>query len=186
MLKQMRRRHRAKHYARAFLKVFDTIPQDTLFDAIEKLLSYHDKNRLIFRLLQFSSVRRDEKVKAVTSLCEKLCLPEQISRLVGSLIHRKAIEILPSVLISLRSEFKKTYRIFDFVLTSSHPLSDTQKQVIEEQLASAIDGTINVEYREDSSLITGIRLQSPAYYWEDSVAQRIKNIRQTLYTQEQL
>lgn len=186
MLKQMRKRHRARHYARAFLKVFPDLSQEMLFDAIEKMLSYHDKNRLVFRLLEFSSVRRDEKVKAMNCLCTKLGLPEPISRLVASLIQRKVINLLPTVLISLRTEFKKAARIFDFTLTSSHPLPEEQKDAIEKQLAQAVDGTINVEYHQDSSLIAGIRLQSSTYYWEDSVARRIQNIRQALYTQEQL
>jgi F0F1-type ATP synthase delta subunit len=186
MLKQMRKRHRSRHYARAFLRVFGTLPEKTLFKAIDTLSSYYEKNRLVFRLLQFSSARRDAKIEAMEKLCDKLQLPEPISNLVGSLIKRKAIELLPTVLCALRSEFKKSARIYDFTVTSSHALSAEQKEAIERQLTKAVDGTLVVTYREDSSLIAGIRLQSPTYYWEESIARRIQNIRQTLYTQEQL
>ena len=181
----MRKRHRARHYARAFLRVFD-IAEETLFRSLDKLSSYYNKNRLIFRLLQFSSARRENKTKSMSALCVKLSLPEPIDRLLGTLVRYKAIELLPNVLSALRSEFKKQAEIHDFTITSSAPLPPEKQGAIEESLRAAVGGTVNITYQEDSSLIAGIRIESKTYYWEDSIAGRIKDIRHALYTQEKL
>lgn len=183
MLKQFRRRHLAHQLARAFLRTYD-LPQEELFSALNAVVSYYTENRLVFRLLQFSSARETEKAIAVTVLCQKIGLHPSINDLLHSLLHYRAIDLVPQVSKAIRATFKKQANIHDITVATSHDLSEDQKSALTAALQEAIGGTLVITYTHNPSLIAGIKIFSTNHYWEDSIARRLRAIRSSLYAQE--
>ena len=174
----------ARKYARTFLKVFNELNKDDLFASIERLQGCCQQSPLVFYTLLLSSARLDDKLKAVDELARRLELVEPVTRLLETLLRRKKIDILPALLPIIMHEYKKKYHLLDVVVTSAHPLTATQKERVEALVSTQLSGELTFIYQQDSTLIAGIKIQTPTHYWEHSVAKVARTLEHRLAMQE--
>jgi F0F1-type ATP synthase delta subunit len=71
-------------------------------------------------------------------------------------------------------------------VSSACQLTPEQKTVIQEFMAQATKKQIIDDYEVDADLINGIRIQSNTLLWEQSVAQRLRDVKQFLLARHSL
>lgn len=177
------KKQKARNFARAFLRTH-SISQEELFTGIDVLLERCKTNSLVFHTLELSSAVMTEKYEAVDDLAVKLALPKQFSFLLRAVLRYKEFNLLATILRFLKQEFCCMHSIHEVLITSSHDLDVAAKQSLELLIHDKIPGTLRFMYKQDASLVAGVRITTPLYYWEHSVARTIRTLQQQLRAQE--
>jgi F0F1-type ATP synthase delta subunit len=183
MNRLMQKKQKARNFARAFLRTH-AISEEELFRGTDALLNCCKNNSLVFHTLELSSALMSEKCLAIESLVKKLSLPQQFSFLLRVVLRYKEFGSLAIILRFLQQEFYYMQGIHQVVVSSSHCLSDEQKNNMEQLVKDKIPGTLRFIYRIDSRLIAGVKMTTPLYYWEHSVARTIRTLQHQLRSQE--
>lgn len=90
--------------------------------------------------------------------------------------HRRTF-LLSSVLYSVVNLYKKYHAIETCVISSAVELTDEQRGQIKLFLERMSGKKLNCFYKNDNSLIAGIRAQGESFAFEDSIAQKLKKLR---------
>ena len=178
------KKQKARNFARAFLRV-QNLGEQELFAGIDALNECSKKNPLVFHTLELSSAHIEEKYAAISELGKQLELPAQVCQLLCAVLKYKEFDSLSIILSLLKEEFKKMHGIHEVMIHTSHELPHERKMSIEKLIAQKIPGTLRCMYSLDPSLIAGIKIETPLYYWEHSVARTIRQLQQQLSMQEQ-
>jgi F0F1-type ATP synthase delta subunit len=177
------KKQKARNFARAFLRTH-TISQEELFAGIDVLLERCINSSLVFHTLELSSAVMAEKYAAIDDLVERLALPNQFAFLLRAVLRYKEFNLLATILRFLKQEFCCMNSIHEVLITSSHALEESAKQNLESLIHDKVPGTLRFMYKQDASLIAGVRITTPLYYWEHSVARTIRTLQQQLRAQE--
>ena len=86
------------------------------------------------------------------------------------LVTDKTIGLLSSIIHYIKEEYKERHNLIDVTITSSHELSGAQKEELEGVVKEKINGTLSFTYVTDKRLISGIKIRTHTYYWEESLA----------------
>lgn len=179
MNRLIQKKQKARNFARAFLRTH-VMEEAELFAGIDRLVACCREYPLAFHILELSSARIEEKYRNIEEISCRLTLPAPLVKLLKAVLRYKEFGALFYILHFLKAEFKKQHRIEDVVISSSHAFDEEQKKEFEALLAQKIAGTLRFFYKENKELIAGIRIESPSYYWEHSLARTIRTMRQRL------
>jgi F0F1-type ATP synthase delta subunit len=126
----------------------------------------------------------EEKYQAIAALSQRLQLVPALGDLLCAVLRYKEFDLLACILDMLEDEFKRMQGIHEVMVTTSHALTDEARNALESQLRLKIPGSLRFMYTLDTALIAGIKIQTPLYYWEHSVARTIRQLQQQLCIQE--
>jgi F0F1-type ATP synthase delta subunit len=177
------KKQKARNFARAFLRV-QSISEDELFNGIIQLKACLKKSPMVFHMLELSSMHVEEKYQAIYSLTERFEIPRTLGDLLCAVLKYKEFDLLSCILDMLQDEFKRMQGIHEVMVTTSHTMNAEARSVIESQMRCKIPGMLRFIYTLDPALIAGIKIQTPLYYWEHSVARTIRQLQQQLCIQE--
>ena len=167
----------ANKYARAFLNVFfEQLTRDDVAhidDAVQFLTTNH---KIIF-LLQLPMINEQTKKENISALCQKLQLPSSIERLCHLLIGENRLFLIIDILPKIYSYYFERAHILECAFTSYPQIDQAACDQLKEFLADKTGYDIIYTYKEDKTLIAGIRLQSDIFLWEHSLAQQIKRLQ---------
>jgi len=182
MLNSSRKKVLSYPYARAFLRTYQGT-QKELFADIDALLAAHKTTPVLFHTLHLSSIHVSEKCKGLAVLSKRLQISQSMHHLLATMLRKKAMYLLPSVLVLLKREYKKINNQHDVVVTSARTLTRPEKDALEAQLRVHIFGTLSFTYHNDNALISGIKVQTATHYWEFSIARTIRMLQHRLHSQ---
>jgi F-type H+-transporting ATPase subunit delta len=170
----------ARRYAFAFLNVFiDLLKEDDL-KKILALFDYFKERRQACFLMRLSLLDSKVKCDALNKISEEFLLPSCFKKLFQLLVEHKRTLLLADVFDEICIEYKKRKKIISFDVITVDPVLEEQKNIVEKFLNTATQKTVVCSYKEDITLIAGIRLQSKQYLWETSVKGRLNRVRSTL------
>lgn len=177
------KKQKARNFARAFLRTHE-MSEEKLFSGIDTLTECCRQNPLAFHLLELSSAHIEQKYRAIDALSQRFGLPWQLAQLLRAVLRYKEFHLLTCILAMLKEEFKKMHGIHEVVVSSSHPLLAQDRKDIELLVQEKIPGTLRFMYQQDRALIAGIKIETPLYYWEHSVARTMRTLQQQIESQE--
>jgi len=183
MIRLIQKKKVARRYAEAFLHTF-TPSKEQLFEELDSLRNAYTKNSFFFNVLQFSSIRMEDKIRFIKQFCKKNNLSTPYYHLLTVLTQHKQLDIVEFVIKAIKQEFKKQNNMEDVIISTSHSLKPEEKETLEAALQKQITAKLTFFYRQDEALISGIKIQSDAYYWESSIAKRLRHIQRYLNKQE--
>ena len=170
----------ARRYARAYLELFfDTIPVAS-YKAFERAADLFVKKPRLGFLLDLGVIDRDLKIKEVDRIAQLCGLPTSCEKLVVLVVDHKRGSLLGEIFAQIADLYKHRAKIDDCYVTSSISLSDKEKKEVESGFEQQTGVTLNFEYSVDPSLIAGMRCQTTALLWEDSVDQRLRRLENVL------
>lgn len=98
-------------------------------------------------------------------------------------IARKLGEAKPRGYLGVLSAFQRLVRLetqkSHCVVESGTPLDAAAKSAIEADLKKKYGAQVTVEFREEPSLLAGLRIRVGNDVWDGSVANRLERLRQT-------
>lgn len=181
MISMHMKKNYAQKYAQAF---FNSFPQEltnqSFSEEIKRLLVWKQEHTLFFRLLQISNISLDEKKTMIEKLVSQVKLNNSVHALLKTILKQKDISNIEFILSALLYEKNKRNNIHEIYITSSGELEENQKIAISEKLNNLLPGELIFHFSCDESLISGIKIQSERYYWEESIARKIRALKRVV------
>jgi len=178
MLRLLQRKSLARKYAIAFLQTYHE--QDDLFAVLDTMEELIDAHSLFFKILHFSNTSAAEKKEKLARVTKEYNLPKHLLAFLDLLIAHKVTYLISIIIRYIRTEHKKRNNLIDVFITTSHQLEGEKKQELEQTISQKIPGTLTYFYTVDERLIAGIKIKTDTYYWEETLAQRIREIENSL------
>lgn len=164
--------------AQRYAKAFDSIAQNT-DDAARNLASFEDALKKLKDISAYlANPTINSKVKE--SLIEK-SLPENIAReLLKVLIKEKRFNLADEILKELNILLDERRGIKRAQVTSAVALDDKTKTQIQTALENYFKTKLTLGFKEDKSLITGLKIKVGDFYIEDSSRSRLRELENIL------
>lgn len=170
----------AQKYAQAFLHIFgDRVTQDIL-EAMDKFISWYEKDRHQLFYVRLSGIPSQIKSDLVLKLCDHFGLQLLLQPLVRLLGEQGRLLLLITVLKHIIMGYNEQQGIVDVDVISTYPLSTDEQKYIKEFLERIIGKIVHPQLHVDTRLIAGIRLQSETFLWERSIAQQLRALRSSV------
>lgn len=166
----------SRKYAQAFLNCFiDDISLEGLsaLHALELFLRTHQK---VLFFLSLSHINVQIKKQFLKELFEKFKVTDSLNKLAHVLVDSKRGQLLYTVLQQIITMYKQRRQIASFAIEASHPLTESQIEIIQQFLARMLGCDIIYEYTIKKALIAGIRLQSDTQLWEYSIDKQLDSM----------
>ncbi|MFH1461332.1 MAG: ATP synthase F1 subunit delta [bacterium] len=173
----------SKKYAAAFLNVFSDQISSKNLDKWLDLANFLKKNKLFYVYLRIPSISYLTKQKALFKVATELKLEKPIIRMIFLLLDHSRIEILDQVLSKIILLYRRKINTKLFKVTSSHDLTNEEKEKIIKFIESINIGGVLVDFEKDEKLIIGIRIQSITFLWERSIAKQLRSVKRSIFKQ---
>ena len=171
----------SRKYAVAFCNSQSHYGNDCSLEKLCCLYKFFSSNRLFQMILNIPSIDDFEKVSLMKRVAEKLEMPKSVCVLVDVLTNLKRIELLDRILKCVVRIYKKKQRSLEFCAYTSHEIGQSQKKVIKKFVSSRFSDSVDLKFEIDSSLISGVKIVGDELVYENSVADKLKNIRKILF-----
>lgn len=167
----------SKKYAQAFLNSYTSIISYDDIKHIEQIGSAIKHNKLMTALLKVPSMEDKELQSMIVERIKNFGFPASMNKVVDLLAQTQRLFLLPAICHWIAVYFRERQRIIQFLVTSSQPLSNIDKEVVGQFLKNNTQSFIESLYQIDRELIAGLRMQSETYLWEKSIAQKLRDVQ---------
>ncbi len=166
----------SRRYAQAFFNLFGTTLSQKNRDALQSFSTYIKEHKRAFFYVKVALIDDKTKIRIVGKLAQRYDLESILQPLLYVLATNKRLEILPLVSDQLIILYNSYHAISVYTIESSSSLNKNQTALILGYLEQKTKTTVQPIFKENKSLIAGIRALSDSYLWENSVYKKLKNI----------
>ncbi len=171
----------AGRYATAVFEIareenaLDSLESDlnVLADAIGESADFRD-------LLTSPIYSRDELVRAIGALAEKLGLGNILSKTLGLMAQNRRLFVLPALVQQVRGLIADHRGEVSAEVTSAVPLSDAQIEKLNSTLKSAVGSDVNLSVKVDKSLIGGLVVRVGSKMVDTSLQSKLENLQNVM------
>ncbi len=132
-------------------KLLDAVAQD-----LRALRALIDESADLRRLIRSPIVTRAAQGQAIAAVAERAGFQPLVRNLLGLLAKNRRLFTLPAVIDAFLAELAARRGEVTAQVTSAQPLTETQRQLLDERLRRAVGGKVAIELRVDPSLLGGL------------------------------
>ncbi|PYQ42026.1 MAG: ATP synthase F1 subunit delta [Acidobacteria bacterium] len=170
----------ARRYARALLDVALEKGDADLRPDLEDLGQLYADNAQLRTMLLHPGVPAEKKTAVIAALLEGRP-SELLQRLVGLLVQRDRVELLPLVAKAYVRQWNTSKGIVAAEAVSARELDETEARAVSAAAARATGGKqIDLRRRVDASLVGGLLLRMEGRVYDGSVRSRLRALRERL------
>lgn len=173
----------AKKYAVAFLNVFGkSISEESLqhIAHLEKAITATHKKFLV--LLSIPILSPAVKKHVIDEIATYFKLNTAFIQLMNTLIAHKRVHLLDQIIKHIINEYQKIHHLDVFTIEVSHALQEQEKTRIINFIKNFMpQHTIKTEFKVQPKLISGMRIKSDTFLWEQSIQKRLQLVKQNMF-----
>ena len=170
----------ARRYARALLDVALEKGDTALRQDLEDLGQLYADNAQLRTMLLHPSVPAQKKTAVISALL-KGRPTDLLQRLVGLLVQRDRVELLPLVAKAYVRLWNTSKGIVAAEAVSARELDETDARAVSAAAARALGGKqVDLRQRVDASLMGGLLLRMEGRVYDGSVRSRLRALRERL------
>lgn len=170
----------AKRYAHALFEVASERKKiDLVEEELQQIKKLFNDNPAFLQFLNHPQIDKEVKKKEINEIFGKN-LSEITLNFINLLIDKKredAFEFIPKFFTEKANEERG---LVDAVVTSIMPLTDEQKQGLEQSFKKLLNKEIRIENRLSDSIMGGVVVQIGDRLYDGSVAGKINRLQQSL------
>ena len=151
----------------------------TILQQLQLVQACFDAEPEYLRLLGSVSLPKPERCRLLDESLGAALHPYLLNFL-KILVEQGKIRYFSQCFTAFRQEYYRDHNILPVTAVTAVALSQPQAQRLTEKLASITGKEILLSNRVDASLLGGVRLDYDGKQLEDSIAQRLQNVRQLL------
>ena len=174
----MRESRATIRYAKSFIEI--SIEKNALEESYKDLLivdSVCSTNKDFVNLLRSPIIKTDLKIKIINQLFSSSLSPLTIA-FFKLIINKKREGLLPEIILSFISLYKKNKNIKDVFVTSAVSLDEGLKNDIIEFIKHETNSEINLKETVDDSLIGGVIIRVDDVQFDASISSCLKSLKQ--------
>jgi F-type H+-transporting ATPase subunit delta len=169
-------------YARAFADVVMSSKADparTLAElhSMEALLAESDQLR---RVLENPSIPGEQKRAVLDAVTQKLGASPPLRNFVAVVTDHRRLPLFTEIVKHVEQELNDRLGFAEAQISSTRPLSDSEKQLLEEEIAKLTGKKVRARYQQDASLLGGAVVRVGSTIYDGSVNGQLERIREQL------
>jgi F-type H+-transporting ATPase subunit delta len=169
-------------YARAFADVvvgskLDPARLQQELHTVEALLAESDPLR---RVLENPSIPSDRKLAVLDVLAQRAGLSRQVRNFVAVITGHRRLPLFSDIVKQVEQELNDRLGFADAEVSSARPLSDSEKKLLEAEVAKLTGKSVRARYQQDSSLLGGAVVKVGSTIYDGSVKGQLEKIREQL------
>lgn len=153
-------------------KVLDPVAAD-----LRALRGLVDESADLRRLIRSPVVSRAEQGKAVAALAARAEFQPLVRNILGLLAKNRRLFVLPQVIEAFLAELAVRRGEVTAQVVSAQPLSDAQRQSLDERLRRAVGGKVAIETRVDPSLLGGLIVKLGSRMVDASLSSKLQRLQ---------
>jgi F-type H+-transporting ATPase subunit delta len=150
---------------------------DPVADDLRALRRLIDESADLKRLIRSPVLSRAEQGKAIAALAEKAGFQPLVRNILGLLAKNRRLFVLPETIEAYLAELAVRRGEVTAEVVSAQPLSDTQKQSLDERLQRAVGGKVAIETRVDPSLLGGLIVKLGSRMVDASLSSKLQRLQ---------
>lgn len=173
----------AQKYAQAFLATYVKNIDEEEIERIQ-LAGNTLKNNIEAKSILAMPVHEVMQRQFIEMLCKTFNLPASIQRLLSILAQHYRLHLTSTIFLRIAKLYFRTHGIETVTIKSSIQLSPEQQHEILSFITKKIGKKMRPVFMIDTTLISGIRIQSDSFLWEYSVRKQLNAIPSLLMRTE--
>lgn len=154
------------------------IERDVLLET-QTLKEAFRENGDFIRLLGNTMLSKQERV-AIVDETFKSSVHEYVLNFMKLLVERGAIHAFPECADVFREAYNREHRVAEAEVTTAQALTEAQKDRLLKKLESMSGREVVIKEKIDPSIVGGVLLQMDGKRYDNTVAHRLKAIRQAM------
>ena len=169
-------------YARAFADVvvadkLDAAGSQQELHTVEALLAESDPLR---RVLENPSIPGDRKRAVLDAIAERAGLSRQVKNFASVIVDHRRLPLYSDILKQVEQELNERLGFADAEVSSARPLNDSEKKLLEAEVAKLTGKQVRARYHQDTSLLGGAVVKVGSTIYDGSVKGQLEKIREQL------
>lgn len=153
-------------------KLLDAVAED-----LRNLRSLIDESADLRRLIRSPVLTRTQQGDAIAALSERVGFRPLVRNLLGLLAKNRRLFTLPAVIDAYLAELAARRGEVTAHVTSAQPLTEAQRQALDERLRRAIGGKVAVELRVDPNLLGGLIVKLGSRMVDASLSSKLHRLQ---------
>jgi F-type H+-transporting ATPase subunit delta len=167
-----------ERYATALYELADEQKTlDSVAAGLRSLRELIDESADLRRLIRSPVLSRAEQGKAIAALAERAGLQPLVRNILGLMAKNRRLFVVPDVIKSFLAELAKRRGEVTAEVVSAQPLSDAQRQSLDERLRRAVGGKVAIETRVDPSLLGGLIVRLGSRMVDASLSSKLQRLQ---------
>lgn len=168
----------AARYATALLELADAEKAvDRVDEDLKGLALLIDANEDLRRLIRSPVFSRADQRRAVVAVAEKAGLSGLARKFVGAVADNRRLFALPAMIEAYRGLLAARRGEVTAEVTSARPLRPEQSARLEESLAKAVGGKVQIRARVDPSVLGGLVVRLGSRMIDASLSSQLERLR---------
>jgi F-type H+-transporting ATPase subunit delta len=169
-------------YARAFADVMFSSKLDSRrmlqeLHAVEALLGESVQLR---RVMVNPSIPGDRKRAVLDVVAQKMGLARQVRNFIAVVTDHRRLPLLAEILKQLEQELNERMGVADAEIVSARELGESERKLLEAEVARLTGKHVRAHYRQDASLLGGALVKVGSTVYDGSVSEQLERIREQL------
>jgi F-type H+-transporting ATPase subunit delta len=176
-------------YARAFADVVMGItgkgrrePLDSAraFQELRDMEALFKESDPLRRVLENPSIPGDRKRAVLDAITTRLGTTRQVRNFIAVLTDHRRLPLFGEILKQLQQELDDRQGFAEAQVSTARQLSDSEKQMLEGEIAKLTGQKVRAKYDEDATLLGGAVVQVGSTIYDGSVKGQLERIREQL------
>ena len=171
-------------YARAFADVamnpkkgLDPARMLQELHGIQALFNESDPLR---RVMENPSIPGDRKLAVLDAIADRMGAARQVRNFVAVLADHRRLPLFGDILKQLELELNDRQGFAEAQVSSARQLSDSERQMLEAEIAKLTGKKVRARYEQNASLLGGAVVQVGSTIYDGSVKGQLEKIREQL------
>ena len=169
-------------YARAFADVVVDSKSDPArmlaeLQTMEALFAESDPLR---RVMDNPSIPGEQKRGVLDAVIKKIGGSRPVRNFIAVLTDHRRLPLFGEVVAQVEHELNERFGFVDAQVTSARPLAETDKQLLEAEIAKLTGKQVRARYQQDGALLGGAVVQVGSTIYDGSVNGQLERIREQL------
>ncbi|MBQ4321503.1 MAG: ATP synthase F1 subunit delta [Oscillospiraceae bacterium] len=172
----------AKEYGAAlFLLAREEQQEAEYSSALAQIREVFAENPEYLEMLASPGIPLGERLSAIEAAFAN-AVPEHMLSYLQLLCEKGRISAFSDAAEEYFALYDASRRVSNAVVTSAVPLTDAQKQTLQQKLEAMCKGTVTVEYRLDASLLGGLVVELDGKIMDGSLRHRLQQVKDVMTT----
>jgi len=168
-------------YASALFDVLESKQEKTealsFLSAIAKTLN---ENKEFDEGLRSKTFPVDNIKSIFNTFADETACSAKLKNFLNVLIDNQRMSFVSDIHVSLQKAMDSENGVVRGVVKSSHPVSSTKREELENRLSSNIGQKVILNYIEDKSVVAGLKVELESHTLDDTVETHLKKIKENV------
>ncbi len=168
----------AARYAAALFDLADEAKQlDAVAGDLRQLTAMIGASADLRRLLRSPVLTRADQGRAMEAILAQAGAGDLVRRFVGLVAENRRLFALPDMIEAFLADLARRRGEVTATVTSAAPLSDAQRNALDDTLRRAVGGKVSVELKTDPSLIGGLVVKVGSRLVDSSLKSKLQRLQ---------